>query len=48
MIMKKECVFLMNVAISEDSYVIKTEAAKIVKYKYITVERELMCKVKRK
>jgi hypothetical protein len=44
---KGTCV-LINIAISGDRHVIKTEAAKIVKYKYLTVERELICKVKRK
>jgi hypothetical protein len=44
---KGTCV-LINITISGDRCVIKTEGAKIVKYKYLTVERELMCKVRRK
>jgi hypothetical protein len=44
---KGTCV-LINIAISGDRHVIKTETAKIVKYKCLTVERERMCKVKRK
>jgi len=45
--MKKGKCVLINIAISGDRYVIKIEAAKIVKCKYLTVDRELMCKVKR-
>jgi hypothetical protein len=39
---------LINIAISGDRNLIKTQAAKILKYKYLKVERELMCKVRRK
>jgi len=39
---------LINTAIAGDRYVIKTEDTNILKYKYLTVERELVCKVKKK